>query len=128
MSWHERAACAGRTDLDWFPERVARGIVPATLAAICASCPVRDKCLDDALEESIQFGIRAGLSARQRRAIRQQRAGGKRVVRIRAEHGTDSGYRVHIQRKEKACDACRAAHTLANQERRERARARRVAA
>lgn len=74
--WRERAIC--RPDVDWFPhENDHRAI--SGLKAICAACPVRAECLDDALtypKTSDQWGIFGGLTPTERQTIRQQRKRG----------------------------------------------------
>lgn len=113
MSWHEQAACRGRQDIDWFPSTEATNTkwYRDNLAAardVCASCPVRDACLAEALEQGcLQYGIWAGTTARQRLAIPHKR-------RVVAECGTDSGYFSHRRRNEDPCTQCRLAHNEAN--------------
>lgn len=75
--WRDEALCAlpEHQHLDWFDERPS---LPATRAAaekaICARCPARQACLDDALAYGYQqFGIRGGLTAGQRDALRKRR-------------------------------------------------------
>jgi WhiB family redox-sensing transcriptional regulator len=48
---------------------------------ICASCPVRQPCLDYALSHGIVHGIWGGLTERDRRALRTRRAGAARRER-----------------------------------------------
>jgi hypothetical protein len=40
-AWHARAACRGRAD---FLATIGRGVAPAGLTAVCATCPVRPDC------------------------------------------------------------------------------------
>ena len=42
--------------------------------AICRACTVQDQCLEYAVENSEKFGIWGGLSERERRRIKRQRA------------------------------------------------------
>jgi WhiB family redox-sensing transcriptional regulator len=66
--WVEHAACKG-TDLDdWFP---VRGGSLTALRAICAACPVIDRCRTYALAHPSLIGVWGGTSERQRRLIRQ---------------------------------------------------------
>ena len=46
--------------------------------AVCASCPVREACLDHALTASEPYGIWGGLTLRERRMLRRSRAGERR--------------------------------------------------
>ena len=70
--WWHRAECCGLTtaqrDDIFFP---ARGAPTAPAKAICASCPVREECLDYAITNGEKFGIWGGLSERERRRIRR---------------------------------------------------------
>jgi len=42
--------------------------------AVCAGCPVRNECLDDAVTANVQYGVWGGTTPRERRRIRRQRA------------------------------------------------------
>jgi hypothetical protein len=48
---------------------------------ICASCPVRQPCLEFALRHGITHGIWGGLAERDRRALRTRQAGAARQKR-----------------------------------------------
>ena len=48
---------------------------------ICASCPVRQPCLDYAIGHGIVHGIWGGLTERDRRALRSRHAGAARRER-----------------------------------------------
>ena len=39
--------------------------------AVCRACPVRDQCLDWALEQGIDHGVWGGLAGDERRALRR---------------------------------------------------------
>ncbi|MGH2602021.1 MAG: WhiB family transcriptional regulator, partial [Dehalococcoidia bacterium] len=41
---------------------------------VCRGCVVRDQCLEYALSHSEKFGIWGGMSERERRRLRRQRA------------------------------------------------------
>ncbi len=73
------AACTGMDGELWFttyaPSR-------AFARDVCASCPVRERCLQFALEERIAFGIWGGLDERERvRLIEERRAERRREQR-----------------------------------------------
>ncbi len=56
-SWRLEAACATRTDLDWFD-------VDCNLAAcleVCRTCTVSERCLDEARQIDATDGIWAGV-------------------------------------------------------------------
>lgn len=69
--WRARAKCKGAPIAVMFPRPWASDGSAAT--ALCAKCPVREECLEYALERNIDHGIWGGESARERRKIRRQR-------------------------------------------------------
>ena len=78
MDWQESAACRMLDGPLFFaPEgeqRAERQVREATARAVCTSCPVREQCLDYALQKSIRHGIWGGLSADERARERRRRA------------------------------------------------------
>lgn len=71
MAWAEHGACQGVDPALFFPER---GASTREAKAVCARCEVREECLDYAMRHTERFGIWGGLSERERRRIRSQRA------------------------------------------------------
>lgn len=71
FGWRDFANCLGANGDLFFPDRGA-----STRAAkqICAECQVRLDCLEYAVTRGEKFGIWGGLSERERRKIRKQRA------------------------------------------------------
>ena len=69
--WQERANCIGVDPDLFFPER---GASTREAKAVCRGCEVRDDCLEYALANGEKFGIWGGLSERERRRVRRQRA------------------------------------------------------
>ena len=70
-SWRKDAACRD-TDPDlFFPER---GASTREAKEVCRGCVVRENCLEYALANGEKFGIWGGLSERERRRLRRQRA------------------------------------------------------
>ena len=65
--WRYRAACRGADLQTFFP---GRGQSAEPARQICASCPVRQPCLDYALSHAITHGIWGGLTERDRRPLR----------------------------------------------------------
>lgn len=64
--WQDRAICA-QTDPDaFFPEK---GGSTREAKKICLDCPVRQECLDYALDHDERFGIWGGFSERERRRL-----------------------------------------------------------
>ncbi|MBM3691874.1 MAG: WhiB family transcriptional regulator [Actinobacteria bacterium] len=75
--WQERANCLGVDPDLFFPER---GASTREAKAVCRGCEVRDECLEYALDQGEKFGIWGGLSERERRRVRRQRALERRGV------------------------------------------------
>ena len=69
--WQERANCLGVDPDLFFPER---GASTREAKEVCRGCVVREDCLEYALANGEKFGIWGGLSERERRRIRRQRA------------------------------------------------------
>ena len=69
--WQERANCLGVDPDLFFPER---GASTREAKAVCRGCEVRVDCLEYALAHGEKFGIWGGLSERERRRVRRQRA------------------------------------------------------
>lgn len=64
--WYERALCP-QTDPDaFFPEK---GGSTKEAKKICLGCPVKQQCLQWALDNDERFGIWGGLSERERRRL-----------------------------------------------------------
>ena len=59
--WRDRAACRGTDIEDWYDEKLE-----ARCLRTCASCPVRQECLDDAMRTEHgqeAWGVRGGRTA-----------------------------------------------------------------
>lgn len=63
-NWRNSALCAQSDPDAWFPEKGAAP--PYTQRRICNSCPVRQECLDEALDMGYRYGIWGGTTHRQR--------------------------------------------------------------
>ncbi len=70
--WRKLGKCRGTDPNLFFPQK-GEGIDKAK--AICEGCSVSDHCLEDALGEDIQIGVRGGMSEKERSAFKQQRRG-----------------------------------------------------
>lgn len=69
--WANDALCFGMEEADYFFFEDSANDY-ATARNICADCPVAQQCLDAALKEEVtswRYGVRGGLSARERSAI-----------------------------------------------------------
>ena len=86
LDWHHQAACKDLPVLLFFPpegERQAeRDNREARAKAVCNTCPVRMRCLEEALERNDKHGIWGGLNPDERVPIRRrlQRTGALSLV------------------------------------------------
>ncbi len=69
--WQEHANCLGVDPDLFFPER---GASTREAKSVCRGCDVRLECLEYALGHGEKFGIWGGLSERERRRVRRERA------------------------------------------------------
>lgn len=69
--WQDAALCAQVDPDRWFPPNGQNG---TRARRICATCPVQAECLAYALAVAPEFGIWAGYSARELRAMRRTKA------------------------------------------------------
>lgn len=76
-NWQDRAACQGVDPDLFFPER---GESTEEAKEVCRGCTVRSECLELALQNGEKFGIWGGLSERERRRVRRQRAKAARAA------------------------------------------------
>src|SRR5487761_2629394 len=105
------ARCVGHGDLFYdeaTPESVARA------KALCAFCPLREQCLDDATQHSDYNGIWGGTLPSER-------------MTDGVEHGTPRGYGWHLRQRKRdpthrACGSCLRAHAASSRERQSRYR------
>lgn len=69
LAWQVDALCAQTDPEAFFPEK---GGSTRDAKKVCTACPVRQECLDYALEKDERFGIWGGLSERERRRLRKK--------------------------------------------------------
>ena len=69
LAWQERALCAQTDPEAFFPEK---GGSPREAKRVCATCEVREECLEYALANDERFGIWGGLSERERRKLKRR--------------------------------------------------------
>lgn len=67
--WMQDAVCATVDPEAWFPEV---GLSNKAAKQICLSCPVREQCLQAALDRDERFGVWGGLSEMERRKLRKR--------------------------------------------------------
>lgn len=70
LTWRQHGACRG-TDPDIFYPVIDEEAEPAK--AICATCPVREPCLEYALSTRERDGVWGGATERERRRMIRQR-------------------------------------------------------
>jgi WhiB family redox-sensing transcriptional regulator len=68
MEWADWGLCAETDPEAYFPEK---GGSSREAKKVCAGCPVRQECLEYALEHDERWGIWGGTSERQRRTLRR---------------------------------------------------------
>ena len=71
LAWQQYANCLGVDPDLFFPER---GVSTREAKEVCRGCVVREACLEYAIVHAEKFGIWGGLSERERRRIRRERA------------------------------------------------------
>jgi WhiB family redox-sensing transcriptional regulator len=74
-AWRSHAACVGKVGIAFYPpmrpeKRSAKAAREDRAKAVCASCPVRQTCLDEALAHGERFGIWGGLTDTERSRLR----------------------------------------------------------
>ena len=69
LAWQSDSLCAQTDPEAFFPEK---GGSTRDAKKICASCEVRNQCLQYALANDERFGIWGGLSERERRKLRKR--------------------------------------------------------
>lgn len=70
QDWRDFALCRGMDSSIFYPDK---GYAVEGAKRICAECPVRTACLDDALRRREDFGVWGGTSERERRRIMRHR-------------------------------------------------------
>lgn len=105
--WRHHAACREEKPDLFYGDKGDDALAKDT----CQICPVRQACLDWALETKEPHGVWGGLDERERRALlrRGQPKPAPRPTPVAIAHGTPDGAARHKQLKEKVCDPCKAA-------------------
>lgn len=115
--WRDQAACYGIPTKDYDPW-FATGKTPSAeydvARRVCAGCPVRQMCLDEALREEKQgpeadvHGVRGGLTPHERIDLLH---GKERPEFCGTKKGTDAGWQRHRRRAQAPCRECQQAHS-----------------
>ena len=69
-NWREWARCRGVDPEIFYPPEEDEGL---DAKEICAGCPVREVCLDHALNRREKIGVWGGMTERERRRMLRQR-------------------------------------------------------
>jgi WhiB family transcriptional regulator, redox-sensing transcriptional regulator len=69
-NWMARGDCRYEPPATFFP---SDGVGVEVAKRICATCPVREQCLEYALDNRIDHGVWGGTSERQRRRLLKKR-------------------------------------------------------
>ncbi|RAJ70216.1 transcription factor WhiB [Streptomyces sp. Amel2xB2] len=122
--WTDLAACRGHDDV-MFPHDEDDEARTAPGKALCADCPARPECLDDAMQaengdgRNKRHGIRGGLTGAERwrrdRVRIDKPTPDRHGGRQRAACGTPEAAARHRRYKEALCDACKAAADTAQE-------------
>lgn len=108
QSWKDTASCRSHTDPElWFPEGEGAGFTDRInrAQAICGRCPVRSTCLDASLEEGDRWGIRGGVTEKERKRLRRNLP--RRLDRARVAAAL-AGHRIHLTMPEQRAVALQA--------------------
>jgi len=73
-SWRDDAACLEQFTDMWFPDRGQWTDSNSLAQRMCLECPVRAMCLEAALDEPDQIGLRGGLTGQQRSKLLRRTA------------------------------------------------------
>ncbi|MFI1161437.1 WhiB family transcriptional regulator [Streptomyces sioyaensis] len=69
-NWQKRGKCGPGDAALFFPEKgTNEAYAHAQAKKICVRCPVREQCLSDALENWEVYGVRGGLTAKERQPM-----------------------------------------------------------
>lgn len=115
--WKLQGLCnqVGEPD-DWYPRDGRVGSYREArrrerdAATVCGQCPVREICLQFAIDNREPWGVWGGKTPDQRRRIIEKKPSERTPAPIK--HGTNAGYFLHYRRKETPCAGCREAHAL----------------
>lgn len=102
-SWMHQAACRGMDTEIWFIESEAAHDLAKS---ICVRCPVRDACLQAAIEIPGTFGVWGGKTKRQRTVIARGVPRQRKTHCIRGHEFTEDNTRISPTNGQRVCLAC----------------------
>lgn len=77
--WAEGAACRETDPELFFPEQGDK-YAAADVRGVCGDCPVREACLEWALDHGVEYGIWGGQTWHERKALRAERRRSKKIA------------------------------------------------
>lgn len=98
-AWMDDAACLNVDPDMFFPDTDRHTTQIARAKAVCASCPVRDACLEYALRTGVTDGVWGGMTTHERANLRLQRGMRARPVTVAAQARADRNDRVRAMRR-----------------------------
>jgi Transcription factor WhiB len=106
VAWRTLAVCKGADPNLFQPEKeTPREEIALTIATYCDACPVKEQCLDHAVENN-EKGIWGGTTETRRRKMRRARGLVIPGYRPLQPCGTLAAYRRHIEYGTPICEAC----------------------
>jgi WhiB family redox-sensing transcriptional regulator len=75
LPWMDAANCTEIAPDAWFPEKGAVSNLTYQAVEVCKTCPVRQRCLDYAIDNEIRFGTWGGKTAEQRARMKNPSRG-----------------------------------------------------
>ena len=129
--WKDQANCKNVDTNVFFPNDMGQ-IKPEKMTEAlhyCYSCPVKEQCLEYAINSNIQVGIWGGMSTRARRQIAVER---RKEMRTYVPHGTVTMFSREYSAFRKGegpapCNQCQIAHRSYRASQAKRIRAHKIA-
>ena len=129
--WKDQANCKNVDTNVFFPNDMGQ-IKPEKMTEAlhyCFSCPVKEQCLEYAINSNIQVGIWGGMSTRARRQIAIER---RKEIRNHVPHGTVTMFSREYSAFRKGegpapCNQCQIAHRSYRTSQAKRIRAHKIA-
>jgi WhiB family redox-sensing transcriptional regulator len=83
LEWQEDAACSAYDNLLFFGEEgeseLEKQARESQAKKICQTCPVKEPCLEFAMETNQKYGIWGGLTDKERASLKRRRARARRA-------------------------------------------------
>jgi WhiB family redox-sensing transcriptional regulator len=81
LEWQRDALCSQTDPEAFYPDK---GSSPSAAKTVCMACPVRQACLDWAIDTYEPFGVWGGMTERQRKNERGRRSRAAEAKRVAA--------------------------------------------